>query len=226
MIAIEIVNLGASSLKDGSPRWQSYVPIGNDNDDILPLGELPVYQGLGLTSLPEGKDASGSAEGVVVRNVSGRKGAVIGARDTRDADIVGKLDQGDTVLHATGNGKKPQLQLKKKKRIAATVVPCEDGTDALLTIDGKNHRFQFLAWGMAFQMSKKDGITISDGKGGGLQIAGGEVTVLGTLRLPGIAPGNFIVQAPISGLLVPGVTAGMAATTAPFVPVNGVGGTG
>lgn len=215
MIA-EIVNLGASVLKSGAALWQAFVGIGNETDDILPFGDLPVYQGLGLTSLPEGADADGSAEGVILRNVSGRKGVVVGGRDTRDSDIVGKMDAGDTALHATGKGKKPQLQLKKKKQMAAFVVPCADGSDAVVVIDGKNNRVQILIGGKVFQISKTDGITISDGQGGGIQISGGEVTILGTLRLAGMPPGMFLLAGPITGV---------TGTVGAAVPVMGVGGT-
>ena len=220
--ALEICMLGASSLKDGSPRWQCSVPIGNDNDDVLPFGECAVMQALGVTARPYPKDNAGHAEAIVAPGVGNRKGVVIGARDTRDADIVGKIDEGDTVIHATGPGKKPQIQVKKKKQSAAIVVPCADGKDAVVIVDGKNHRIQILAFGQCFQMSKTDGITINDGKGGGLQIAGGEVTILGTLRLPGLKAGMFLYSAPVTGP----ISGAPASPVTGGFPVMGVGGTG
>jgi hypothetical protein len=223
--ALEICMLGASSLKDGSPRWQCSVPVGNDNDDVLPFGDVAVYQGLGLSGQPFPKDADGFAEAVIAPNVGNRKAVVIGARDTRDADIVGKLDPGDTVVHATGPGKKPQIQLKKKKRSASIVVPCEDGTDVLVTVDGKGHKVLIIGWGLVFQLSKADGITLKGNGKGGIVINGDNVAITGNLRLPGMAPGMQIVTAPIAGLPVPGVTPGVGATVAPFTPLGGVGGT-
>lgn len=222
---LELAQVGAATLKQGSPRWQCSIPIANDNDDTSNFGEVAVIQSLGVTSIPEGRDDSGGAEAVIATQVGNKRAIALGGRDTRDADIVGKLDPGDTVIHATGKGKKPQIQVKKKKRSASMVVPCEDGTDALLTVDGKGHKFQFLGWKLCIQASKRDGILLSDGKGGGIQIADGEVTIMGNLRVAGMAPGHFIVTAPIAGIPVPGVTTGMGATLAPFTPLNGVGGT-
>lgn len=222
MNAIEIVHVGASTLKGGSPLWQCYAPVANDNDDVLPLGELPAYQGLGVTSLPEGKSADGSAEAVVVRNISGRKGAIVGARDTRDADIVGKLDPGDTVLHATGAGKKPQLQLKKKKRMGALVVNCRDGKDMLVSLDGEKMTAQILARGAAITI-QDDGSIVLSAKGGASITLDDEINLLGTVRHPGIPSGNFLMAGPVAGQL-PGAP-GVAATTALF-PVKGFGGTG
>lgn len=223
--ALELCMLGASSLKDGSPRWQCSIAIGNDNDDVLPFGECPVYQALGVTSMPFPKDKEGFAEAIVAPSVGNRKGVVIGARDTRSADIVGKIDPGDTVVHATGPGKKPQLQLKKKKRSGSLVVPCADGTDILIVADGKGHKVQILAWGQCIQMSKKDGIAMKGNGKGGILISGDNVAITGNLRLPGMPPGSQIVTAPIAGLPVPGITPGGGSTVAPFTPLGGVGGT-
>jgi len=219
---LEIVRLGASVLKDGSPRWQCTVPVGNDNDDIVPFGELPIYQGLGLTSLPEGQGADGFAEAVIAPQVSGRKGVVLGGRDTRDADIVGKLDAGDTVLHATGKGKKPQFQLKKKKRSAAIVVPCEDGQDMLFTLDGKGMTAGLFARGAAVTINKDGSVTVA-AKGGASLLLDSEISLLGTLRIPGLPAGMFLMAGPVVGQLAGGP--GVAATTQ-LVPVMGVGGTG
>jgi hypothetical protein len=207
---IEIVNVGASTLKGGSPLWQCYAPVANDNDDILPLGELPAYQGLGVTSIPEGKDETGSAEAVVVRNISGRRGAIVGGRDTRDADIVGKLDPGDTVVHATGRGKKPQLQLKKKKRMGALVVPCKDGKDMIVSLDGENMTAQILARGAAITIGEDGSITLA-AKGGASIVLNEEISLLGPQRWPGLPKGMFVYAAPITGPL----------STSPGSPVGG-----
>lgn len=222
MQALEIVMLGASVLKNGSPRWQTAVPVGNDNDDVESWGEVAVYQGLGLTSLPEPKDSTGCAEAVIATSVGNKNAVVIGGRDTRDADIVGKLDPGDTVLHATGKGRKPQLQLKKKKRAAAFVVPCADGTDIVATLDGKNHRVQILAWGQVIQLTKKDGILLKGNGKGGIVISGDDVAIMGNFRLPGMPPGMYLMASTIAGQLA---GAAGAQATAQLMAVKGVGGT-
>lgn len=222
MTQAELVLLGASTLKQGSPRWQCYVPIGNDNDDIQSWTECPVYQGLGLTSLPEGKDASGAAEAILLPQVGNRKGVIVGGRDTRDADIVGKMDPGDTVLHATGKGKKPQIQLKKKKRSASVVVPCKDGQDMLLALDGQNQTAQILARGAAISI-QEDGSILLAAKGGASIVLDSEINFLGPARFPGIPSGMFMMAGPITGQLA---GAAGAAPTTQLVPVPGIGGTG
>src|SRR4051812_48496861 len=117
-VNIDIAFLGASSVstKTGVPRWEPAVPITDDEQDVVPYGPLAVYQGLGLSSLPYPKDATGYAECVVIRGAGGRAAFCLGGFDTRTASVVGNMKPGDTVLHSTGPNQAAQLQLKEVKR--------------------------------------------------------------------------------------------------------------
>src|SRR5688572_7572162 len=127
----EIVQLGASSLKDGGARWQCSVGVANDNDDNVSYGEIGVFQSLGMTSLPWPKDASGSAEGVMLKGVGSKKGVVIAGCDTRSAKVVGKMDPGDSVLHSTGPDQTAQVRVQGKKKSASIIVKGADGKHSM-----------------------------------------------------------------------------------------------
>ena len=220
MIA-EIVNVGASVLKSGLALWQCYVGVGNENDDIVPFGDLPSYQGLGLTSLPYPKDENGSAEAVIIRNISGRKGAAVGGRDTRNANVVGKLDPGDTVMHSTGPNQAAQVRCQEKKRMASIVVQDKSGKHQVFVLDGENKKAQLFVNGAAIEIDDSGDITLAGAGGAAILIQGGDIVLNGVVRLPGMPPGMFLYAAPITGPL----STAVGTPVAGGAPVMGVGGT-
>jgi hypothetical protein len=217
--ALEICTMGASSMKEGNPRWQCLVPIGNDVDDVLSFGEVAVYQALGVTSLPYPKDKDGFAEAIVAPNVGNRKAVVIGARDTRNAKVVGKMDPGDSVLHSTGPNQAAQFRAQEKKRMASVVVQDKKGKHQVIILDGENLKFQIFANGAAFQIDEDGDMSMATKGGAALLLQGNEIVLNGVVRLPGLPPGHQLVSAPLTSF------AGLATAAAgPVTPVNGVGG--
>jgi hypothetical protein len=227
----ELVMLGASSLKDGNARWQCTLAVANDNDDADSFGELPVYQALGITSLPYPKDDKGFAEAIVLPGVGGKKGVVVGGRDTRAAKIVGKMDPGDSVLHSTDPDQRAQVRVQGKKQMASLVVKGEDGKHLMVMLNGKDGKLQILAKGACIEIDDSGDISLLGKGGGGILIQGGDVCINGVLKLPGMPPGMFLMACPLTGPVVnipttsPPATPSVGILTAgTFMNVMGVGG--
>ncbi len=208
--------LGASSVKDGVPKWQAAEAVENENDDIRTLGELPVYQSLGVTSFPAPKDDTGYAEAFVVEGVGGRSAFISGGRDTRTAKILGnKGEPGDTFVHATGSNQQTMVLLKGKKRSASVVVQDESGKHLVLVLDGKNKRFQVNVNGATVQIDKSGDVQIAGAGGAAITLEGGRIILNGELGIPGMPAGMFLLA---------GALAGVVGVSGVAVPVPGVGG--
>jgi hypothetical protein len=217
-----IAILGASSLKEGTTRWQAFVPIVDEVGDMQSWGECPVMQALGITSQPYPRDKNGFAEGIVADGIGGFVGIVIGARDTRNAKVVGKMDPGDTVMHSTGPNQAAQFRAQEKKRMASVVVQDKNGKHQVIILDGENLKFQIFANGAAFQIDEAGDVAIANKGGASLLMQGNEIVPNGVVRLPGLPPGTFLLAATPAAIaallaLIPGV--------ATLAPCNGVGGT-
>jgi hypothetical protein len=202
---LDIALLGASSIspKTGVPLWEPAVPITDSETDLETLGPTAVYQGLGLTSLPYPKDASGYAECLVVRNVGGRNFCCIGGRDTRTASIVGKMEGGDTVLHSTGPAQAAQLQLKERKRQAALVTKTKSGKTTALILDGELEKVSLLHAGAIFEIDEKGDISIVNAAGSGILIQGEHIHMNGTTVAGNGPPGFAFALIPSQPLVLP-----------------------
>jgi hypothetical protein len=224
VIQLELALVGASSLKDGNPRYQCSLPVGDDNADVAPFGEIPVATCLGVTSLPYPKDANGHAEAVVARGLGSRKGFVIGARDTRAGKIVGKMDPGDSVLHSTDPDQTAQVRVQGKKKSASVIVKGSNGKHMMVLLDGKNNKAQVLANGATIEIDDGGDISLLGKGGGGILIQGNTVSINGVLKLPGLPPQHFLVATPMAQFV--GLTAAVAlgGTPGPVSPVMNVGG--
>ncbi len=221
MADAEIVQLGASSLKDGAARWQCSTPA-NDNDGLEGYGEIPVYQGLGFTSLPWPKDDKGCAEGVMLRGVGSKKGVLVGGRDTR-SKIVGKMDGGDAVFHSTDPDETAQFRANGKKKSASIFVKGADGKHIMTLLDGKNGKYQVMCKGACIEIDPDGNISLLGKGGAGLLLQGAEVAVNGTMKLPGIPPSHFLCAMTMPSFVV------LTAVLAMFgggsaMPVMNVGG--
>lgn len=216
----DIAILGASRLDKEtlSALWSCAVPVANDVDDVDSIGDLDVFQALGVTSLPYPKDDDGYAEALVLRNVGGRNAVAVGARDTRSSAIVGKMKPGDTVLHSTGPEQAAQVQLKEEKRIAAVLTTDTDEVTIGIVLDGKNNKLQILARGACFEIDPDGDISLMAKGGAALLLQGSDCYINATLHLPGMLPGHVLVQTP-----VPSGTPNTAGAPIPLVPVGGVG---
>jgi hypothetical protein len=211
----DITVLGASKVTGGVASVQAVVPLTNDVDDVEPFGDVDLFQGLGITALPYPADASGSAEGVIIRNCGGRDAVCVGARDTRSAAIVGNMKPGDTVVHSTGPNQAAQLQLKEEKRQAVLATKDSRNRTMAFVLDGKNDDVQIAALGAVFKIDKNGDFSFTNASGAGFSLIGDTLHINANLALPGMTPGLCLAQCPPSGS--PG---GPAST--PLVAVLGV----
>jgi hypothetical protein len=212
----DITVLGASKVTGGVASVQAVVPLTNDVDDVEPFGDVDLFQGLGITALPYPADASGNAEGVILRNCGGRDGVCIGGRDTRSAAIVGNMKPGDTVVHSTGPAQAAQLQLKEEKRQAVLTTKDSRGRTMATVLDGKNDTAQLVAMGAVIQIDNKGDISLTNASGAGIALVGNKLHVNAELALPGMTPGLCLMQGPPTG-------SSGGPTSAPMTPVLGVG---
>ena len=198
-IIADIVELGASVAKKGVALWQGGIRIGPEPDDLEPLGDGDVYQGLGVSSLPYPADSTGKAEAVALRGVNGRPCTYVGARDTRSAAIVGNLKPGDTVIHSTGPSQAAQVQCKEDKRQALLASKDRDGKTIVALLDGSGGgKFQVVLAGMILQMDAAEGsFSITNGKAS-IIMSGSAIILDGDLVLGGKIPdpANKIVISP------------------------------
>jgi hypothetical protein len=215
MNRIDIAVLGASKVVDGVPVWQANVPVANDVDDVEPFGEIDAIQSLGHTALPYPADSTGHAEGLFATGVAGRDAVCFGARDTRNAGLVGKMKPGDTTLHSTGPGSVAQCFLKHEKKQAGLATEDADGKTMLFMLDGKNKKAQLAARGAMIEIGKDGSITFT-AKGGASIKLDDKIYLLGPLSLSGMTPGFALMQGPATGS--PG-----GGGAVPMTPVMSVG---
>lgn len=211
-MSADIVTLGAASIsKAGVITWQASVPVGNDNDDVEPLGEPDVIQSLGVDSVPYPKTDEGRAEGLVLRDVAGKDSVCVGGRDTRNNAFIGKMKPGDTTLHATGPGATAQCFVKNEKKQAGFAVDDADKKSMMFLLDGKNKKMQLTARKAMLEFAPNGDISLVNAQGAGILIQGGKIVILGDLSLPGMTPGMTLMQGapkpegpgPLSGVLTP-----------------------
>lgn len=214
MTDLNIVTLGATQLVKGVPVVQASSAITDGSEDVESYGGIEMWLALGLSASPAPANDAGQAQGVIVENVGGTNAACVGAIDRRNADIYGKLTPGDTVLHATGPEGVSQVMCKAAKRQVVLATKGSDEKQILVVLDGKNDKLQITAFGLMFEMSKADGITLSDG-GAGIRIHDGTLQLFGNLVIgQGVNAAMAIALCPKTGS--PG---GPAST--PLIPLMG-----
>jgi hypothetical protein len=218
MNRLDVIKLAASKLAEsGAALWQAVRAITNDVDDVEPFGEIDVFQGLGLSSMPYPADDEGHAEGVIVENCGNMNAVCVGARDTRTAKITGNLKPGDTVLHSTGPAMAAQVQCKEEKRQVVLATKNKANETQALLIDGKNEKFQVAVGGCMLEIAD-GGFTLTDASGkASVIIRNGTINLIGKIVLGGIAPvpGLSIMLGPVTGS--PG-----AGSAAPLFAAKGV----
>lgn len=212
-----VCNTSAINNETGVPEIEAIDLLASGEDANLPenrvsLGKMPMYQALGLSSMPCAPDEDNLswAEGVAIRNVGGWNFVCVGARDHRCAKIYGNLQPGDTVLHCTGPEPAPQVLLKREKRQVALVTKDESDNMLLSMLDGKNKKYQLLVAGYLVEVSDENGINLVDKTGSaGIQIKDGLVSIYGTVVLGGRVPvGSVMGGVAAPGAPVPGVFVG------------------
>lgn len=175
------------------------------------FGRVPVMCALGLTAMQYPSDAKGSAECLVATGVGGLDGVVIAACDTRTASIVGALKPGDTVLHSTGPQQAAQVQLKEEKRQAVVRTVDTRGKDAVLIIDGLADKLTIAAFGHVLEMSRDNGIALTEKGGASLILKDGRAALIGAQ----VTLGGPNAVAPLVGCVPPAVPAGPATQGVP-----------
>ncbi len=207
---LELVKLGSSKLnsKTNLPQWQ-----GLNEDE--PFGEMDVFQGLGVSSMPWPADDESNAEAIIARNCGNRDAVVIGARDPRSAVAYGNMRPGDTIVHSTGPNQAAQVQCKEEKRQVVLYTKDSSGKGICIIVDGKNDQIQITGFKMLIQMKKDEGITINNGEGASVILQGPDIFLNGSVHIPGITPGMYLQ-------LAPGPSPGGPASL-PTIPAMGIG---
>ncbi len=218
-MSADLVTLGAAKLAEttGALQFQALLPLAEGkDDDVETIGELEVISSLGLSAMPYQADDSGHAEGIVLRDVGGLTGCIIGARDTRSARIVGNLKPGDTVLHSTGPNNAAQVQLKEEKRQAVLTAKTESEDDLVIFCDGKNKQIQLVTpWGRV-EISEDNGVVLASDTGEArIQLKGNQVIITGSIVLGGATPTGFVLYS-VAPIPLTGSAGG------PGVPAPGV----
>jgi hypothetical protein len=184
--------------------------VDESSDTREDLGEMPLMFGLGLTALPAAPDESGQAEGVAIEGVGGFNACAVGGRDTRCADVAGKLKPGETCIHNTGGTPETRSRVLLKENCASIIV----GNNLTLILDRKNSKIQITGFGHIFEMSAAQGIVMG-AKGGknGIQLKeDGSVTIWGTsvnlggMTTPGTSATSVIMgPSGVAGVPAPNV---------------------
>jgi hypothetical protein len=214
----DIYTLGAARVTnpDGtytSPVCHMTLEVDESSDTREDLGEMPLMFGLGLTALPAAPDENGQAEGVAIEGVGGFNACAVGGRDTRCADVAGKIKPGETCVHNTGGTPETRARALFKENCASIIV----GSDLVLMLDRKNSKIQITGFGHIFEMSTAQGIVMG-AKGGknGIQLKeDGSVTIWGTsVNLGGMTTPGTSATSVIMG------PSGMAGVPAPNVYIT------
>ncbi len=208
----DLIDLGASRL---DPKTNALLvqckSAGVSESDAPDYGEISSMCALGVTAKP----FPGTAQGIIDDTVAGTNGVIVGARDIGSAEVYGDIEDGDTVLHGTGPEHKSQVRCQKKT--ISLVTEDDDGFNVVINMDGPAKKVQINCAGHMFELSKENGITLTDSSGGCLQVMGGSIFVTGVLVLGGrtINPALSFMMGPASGS--PGGPA-----SPPMVPAQGV----
>lgn len=171
--------------------------ISEEDGNVEDYGAAPIMCALGVTAVPYQATPDGSVELVVATDIPGIDGAVIAARDTRNAAIVGAAKPGDTVVHSTGPKQAAQLQLKEEKQIAALLSKSSSGKTMAVILDGTNDKLQITAMGALFEIDNSGDVKIVGKGGAGIMLQGDQVHFGGTVNLgSGNPPGFTLMAAP------------------------------
>ena len=212
MSELDICTLGAASLNSETNVATCDVSrqFGPGGEEEEPLGTAAIIQCLGVTSLPLGPSDSGHADGIVMTPCGSYSSGVIGATDTRCADVYGMLEPGETCIHDVGEDPDKRARTFYKQNCAATIV----GNDVAWILDKDTEKVTLAAFGHVLEVSASQGMVLCP-KGGkcGIRLAeDGSVTIwgasvsLGGLTTPG-TPATAVLMGPagIAGVPAPNV---------------------
>ena len=222
MSSFDICTINTSQLAENKlPLITASVQITGDVDDNESFGEVASFQALGVTALPAAPTSTGSAEGIILRDVGNLNGAIVGARDGRCAGVVAAMQPGDTVLHSCDPNAKAQVRVHANKQIAL-VTEGTDGKTMLQLLDGKNDKITITAFGGLIEMTP-DGISIvAPGSKASILLNGDQISLLGKVQLGGLVPSHVLLCTDLVSIsaiqaLLPsiGVAGGLSTMLAP-----------
>lgn len=182
-IDAEIVDLGFSKLDPdtGEQLVQGEAMLGSTFDDT------PVYSQLGFCAMPWPADDDGSAQGVVLKGLSGLDGCCVGANDTRvGKKVFGEMAPGEACMFATG--KDFESRIFCKKRSVVIVV----SNDAVVVFDREQEKFQVAIAGHIIESSKENGISLAESGGAAVILKDGNLTLKGKTVFIGENPSTAV----------------------------------
>jgi hypothetical protein len=130
---------------------------------------------LGLTAFPAPANENGRAQGIKV-DAPGTNGVIVGARDSRCAQVVAELAPGETCLHSTGADFDSRVFCKDK--VLALVV----GKKMAVTLDEREKKLAMSAFGAYAELSADGGAYLAHG-GAMIQVKDGNVIIKGKLLI-------------------------------------------
>jgi hypothetical protein len=146
--------------------------VGLDGDSE-PCGVAPMFQCLGVTSIPAPPDDKGHAEGLVMMPCGPYVSGIVGGNDTRSASVVGQMTVGDTCLHGTHSDPDVRARVFCKDNLLAVLV----GNDTAIVVDRGSKAITINdASGNQFEMSDANGIYMGEAGGAWMQLKAGKIT--------------------------------------------------
>jgi hypothetical protein len=172
--------------------------IGQTADDAPGFDDAPIFGALGITAIPWKADDRGNAQGIADTGIPGHNAVITSIRDARAAGVVEELGPGETAIHSTGPDFDSRVFLKKQS--AAIMV----GDDCAVVMDRENKRFTVSCFGMHFEMSAANGITLTTGPAT-IQLSGPVASIMGQVVLGGRTPIATVLYGLVPGKPVVGL---------------------
>lgn len=174
MTELDLCTLGAAQLNPETNivTVQTLREFGEDGE-TEGLGDAPMMCALGLTAIPLGPSDEGHAEGIAMSPCGPYASGIVGATDTRCADVYGQCLPGDTCLHSTGADPATRSRVFCKENLIAFLI----GNDAAIVFDREKKSYKFSAFGHATEISETNGVIMAEKDGAWLQLKGGKATI-------------------------------------------------
>ena len=187
--------LGAASVENGVVLVRCKGGAIDEDGTAPDYGPVPMICALGVTTVPFPPTKEGAAEGKVSHDVPGLNACIDGARDTRTANIVGKLQPGDTCVHSTGPNQAAVLLLKETSRQAVLFTKTKSGKAVMLLLDGDTEEIQLTHAGFVLKVEKNGDFSLLNASGAGIIAQGENVHFGGTPNLGagGAPPGATLM---------------------------------
>lgn len=193
--------LGAAEVRDGVIYARCKGGAVAEDGTAPDYGvDTPMMCALGVSAVPFPPTEEGAAEAVNDESIAGLNGAIVAARDTRTANIAGRLSPGDTCVYSTGPLQAALLLLKEATRQAALIIKTKGGKNSMLLLDGDAEEVQLTHAGALFKIDKSGDISIVGAGGAGILIQAGNIHFLGNRVIgAGNPPGFGFALVPLTG---------------------------